>query len=115
MLNKINEYFALRTEIKASVFRTVSLSDRLYAVVFFDDLTDSIRIRVLTRGTSTQVHQLEDLESDELIAYANMRKAVDEWALSGGDFPIQNDSSAAGAYQNSVNVMESEEQEKDNG
>lgn len=102
-MDKVQAYFNLQRELKEAIFRTVSISDRLYAVIFFCEDTNSIRTRVLTRGQSTPMLLLEDLTIDELVAYTNIQKKIQDTVTNGVALDIENDPSAAAEYTESVN------------
>lgn len=76
------------------------LSALHYMVIFFNERESAIDYQVIQSSTRQPVVRLQDLDSDELLEYARINKALTVWSSDMSQpYPIAQDADALSDYR----------------
>ena len=107
----IGEVFAtygnLQEQLQRSMHRTVIISERLYCITYFDHVQQGVETKLLNTASNTEVKLLESLSPDEMFAYADLQRRIQQWAQDGMSkaFPITSDEDAHALYAKASQQM----------
>ncbi len=101
---KLDLYFNTLEELRHGMHRVIHISDRYFGIVTFSAEHQALDHQLVRRDSMVAVKLIDGLKGEELIAYGQMLKALEDWAKNDyeGDFPIEQDQDIYTQYRKIV-------------